>query len=214
MAMKKKEDIQQEQEVQPERSENRKSARQRIFETASDLFYRKGIRAVGVETIAQEANTTKMSLYRHFASKDELVAEWLRQYVASFWQYWEEMVKQYPNDPRRQLGAFFQTIAEHASDPDSRGCAAANAAVELTDPDHPARKVIQEHKWRLRARLVQMCTEMKAGDPEGLADGLFLLIEGAQGSTQSLGSSGPGCSVARAAETFIDAHLRKTSTTF
>lgn len=194
------------------RSGSQKSARTRILEAASDLFYREGIRAVGVETIAQEANTTKMSLYRHFASKDELVAEWLRQYVINFWQFWEEMANQYPNDPRRQLSIVFQTIAEHASDPSSRGCAAANAAVELTDSDHPARKIIGEHKARLRARLVQMCKEMKAGDPEALADGLFLLMEGAQVSTQSLGASGPGCSVARAAETLIDAHLSKTST--
>lgn len=191
---------------------NRMSARDRIFKTASDLFYHKGIRAVGVETIAEQAHTTKMSLYRSFLSKDALVAEWLRQHDVTFWQHWDEMLNQYPNDPRRQLSLIFGRIAEHVADPNLRGCPIANAAVELTDPNHPARKVIQEHKAQLRARLVQLCTKMAVSDPAALADALFLLIEGAQASTQSLGPSGPGSSIARAAETLIDAHLRKTKT--
>ena len=187
---------------------NRPSARKRIFETASELFYRKGIRAVGVETIAAEADTTKMSLYRNFPSKDELVAEWLRDHDAHFWQTWDAMSQKYPSEPRRQLRAAFALLARHVADPKARGCPMANAAVELTEKDHPARKVIETHKAKLRTRLAEMCAQMKAREPRLLADQLFLLMEGAQVTSQTLGVGGPARNVARAAEMLIDANLR------
>lgn len=183
------------------------SARERVFKTAAELFYRKGIRAVGVETIAAEANTTKMSLYRSFPSKDELVAEWLRDHDAHFWQTWDAMAKKFPEDPLKQLRAAFSLLAKHVADPNARGCPIANAAVELTEKDHPARKVIEAHKANLRRRLAKLCIQMKAQEPELLADELFLLMEGAQVSAQTMGVRGPSRNVARAAERLIAAHL-------
>jgi AcrR family transcriptional regulator len=192
----------------PDLPEKPLSARERIVVAACELFYRKGIRAVGVESIAEEANTTKMSLYRNFASKDELVAEWLRRHNDSFWRDWDEKLGRNPDDPRGQLMDHFNELTRHISDPDGRGCPAANAAVELTEPDHPARKVLEDFKAEYRNRLLDRCTHLGATDPAGLADALFLLAEGAQSSTQSLGKSGPGLAVARAAEMLIDGYLR------
>lgn len=186
----------------------RASARKRIFDTASELFYRRGIRAVGVETIAAEADTTKMSLYRNFPSKDVLVAEWLRDHDATFWRVWEAMASEHLEDPRKQLEAAFALLAKHVADPKARGCPMANAAVELTEKDHPARKVIEAHKAKLRDRLAAICGEVKARDPGLLADQLFLLMEGAQVTSQTLGVHGPARNVARAAEMLIEAHLR------
>src|SRR6266851_540935 len=188
----------------------RPSARKRIFDTAAELFYRKGIRAVGVEAIAAQADTTKMSLYRNFPSKDELVAEWLREHDANFWQTWDAMASRHPKDPRRQIKAAFALLAKHVADPRARGCPMANAAVEITEKDHPARKVIEAHKAKLRSRLVQICTQMKAPEPRLLADQLFLLMEGAQVTIQTLGAHGPARNIARAAKMLIDAHLRAT----
>jgi AcrR family transcriptional regulator len=190
------------------RDGDRQSARERIFDTASGLFYRKGIRAVGVETIAQEAKTTKMSLYRSFPSKDELVAEWLRDHDIKFWQTWDATSGRFPANPRKQLKAAFSLLAKHVVDPQARGCPMANAAVELTDKDHPARKVIEAHKAKLRARLTEMCARLGARKPRLLADQLFLLMEGAQVSTQILGVRGPARNVDRAAESLIEAHVR------
>jgi AcrR family transcriptional regulator len=184
----------------------RPGARERVMEAACDLFYRKGIRAVGVEMIAETAKTTKMSLYRYFASKDELVAEWLRRANLNHLQWWDEQVRPYVGDPRKQLTEILRRIAEHLADPASRGCPAANAAVEITDPEHPARHVIEEHKANIRVRLERMCTDMGARDPAALADGLFLLLEGAQASTQSLGHDGPARAFVRTAEALIEAH--------
>jgi AcrR family transcriptional regulator len=192
----------------PRKPANRASARKRIFNTAAELFYRNGIRAVGVETIAAEADTTKMSLYRNFPSKDMLVAEWLREHDATFWQTWEAMASRHPGDPRMQLKAAFTLLAKHVADPKARGCPMANAAVELTEKDHPARKIIEAHKAKLRSQLAAICGRMKAGNPKLLADQLFLLMEGAQVTTQTLGVRGPARNVARAAEMLIDAHLR------
>src|SRR6266853_1983819 len=172
------------------RDANRPSARQRIFDTASELFYLKGIRAVGVETIAADADTTKMSLYRNF------------------WQTWDAMASRYPKDPRRQIKAAFALLAKHVADPKARGCPMANAAVEITEKAHPARKVIEAHKAKLRARLAQMCTQMGAPEPGLLADQLFLLMEGAQVTIQTLGARGPARNIARAAKMLIDARLR------
>jgi AcrR family transcriptional regulator len=182
----------------------------RIFNAACDLFYRKGIRAVGVEAIAEKAHATKMSLYRTYPSKDELVAQYLKRESDLAWQRWDERLARHPNDPRKQLSVLFSELTSRINDPKSRGCAMANAAVELTDPDHPGRKIIEEHKAEVRARLLRMCTAIGARDPAALADGLFLLAEGALASTQTLGHSGPGSSVARAAEALIEAQLPKS----
>ena len=209
------------------RDANRPSARERIFDTASQLFYAKGIRAVGVETIAAQADTTKMSLYRNFPSKDELVAEWLREHDARFWKAWEamanrypkdphafqnlascSMASRYPKDPRRQIKAAFALLAKHVADPKARGCPMANAAVELTEKDHPARKVIEAHKAKLRSRLIQICIRIGVPEPKLLADQLFLLMEGAQVTVQTLGVNGPARNIARSANALIDMHLR------
>lgn len=187
---------------------DRPSARKRIFDTASELFYARGVRAVGVDTIAAEADTTKMSLYRNFPSKDELVAEWLREHDARFWKEWEAMASRYPNDPRRQIHAAFGLLAKHVADPAARGCPMANVAVEITERDHPAKKVIEAHKAKLRSRLVQICIRIGVAEPRLLADQLFLLMEGAQVTTQTLGVQGPARNVARSAKMLIDMHLR------
>jgi len=187
------------------RDSARPSARKRIFDTASELFYRKGIRAVGIEAIAAQADTTKMSLYRSFPSKDELVAEWLRDHDAKFWQTWESMSHKYPGEARKQLQAAFAVLVKHVSDPAARGCPMANAAVEITEKDHPARKVIEAHKAKLREQLAGLCERTGARQPALLADELFLLMEGAQVSTV-LGVRGPARNVGRAADALIDSH--------
>jgi AcrR family transcriptional regulator len=186
----------------------RPSARKRIFDTASELFYRKGIRAVGIDAIAAQADTTKMSLYRSFPSKDELVAEWLRDHDAKFWQTWDALSQKHSGAPRKQLQAAFGLLAKHVSDPGARGCPMANAAVEITEKDHPARRVIEAHKSKLRQRLAELCQRTGASEAALLADELFLLMEGAQVSTV-LGVQIPARNAVRAAEALIDSHLQR-----
>jgi AcrR family transcriptional regulator len=189
--------------------DERISPRDRILAAAGDLFYRHGIRAVGVEAIAEAAGTNKMTLYRHFSSKDELVAEYLRQSAKEADACWDRLQKLHPGDERAQLGAWFREIADHVADADERGCALANAAVELPDKSHPARRVIEEYKLAVRMRLVELARAARLSEPEMLADELYLLLEGARVSAQSGGIDGLGARLVRMGEAIIAAHARQ-----
>src|ERR1043166_3177516 len=111
--------------------------RARILAVAGELFYRHGIRAVGVDAIAEAAGTNKMTLYRHFASKDELVAEYLRQSAKKADAAWDKLEAAHPGDALAQLRAWLARVAEHLANPDERGCALVNAAVEPPRGDPP-----------------------------------------------------------------------------
>ncbi|MCC6946497.1 MAG: TetR/AcrR family transcriptional regulator [Bradyrhizobiaceae bacterium] len=180
--------------------------RERILAAASGLFYRQGIRAVGVDAIAEAAGTNKMTLYRHFASKDELVAEYLRRLAAESNAIWGQLEQQHPGNPCAQLDAWLEEMAGHLADADERGCALTNAAVELPEKNHPARPVIEEFKKEQRARLAALCAGAGLSQPELVADELFLILEGARVSSQSVGPGGPACSFVRMGRTLIEAH--------
>src|SRR3954468_4110519 len=107
--------------------------RARILAVAGDLFYRHGIRAVGVDAIAEAAGTNKMTLYRHFGSKDELVCECLRDVARDVEEMWKEVEDAHPGNYVAQLHAWVRIGAECASSNDGRGCDMANAAVELAE---------------------------------------------------------------------------------
>jgi AcrR family transcriptional regulator len=182
--------------------------RERIIAAARDLFYRHGIRAVGVEAIAEAAGTNKMTLYRHFDSKDELVAEYLRGLAAEKHGFWSAIEAAYPDNPRAQLEAWLVEAANNVSDPKSRGCALANAAVELPEKEHPARCVIEQCKQTSRDNLVALCRRAGAKQPGLLADQLFMLLEGALVCTQATGHQGPACNFIEAGRAIVAAHLR------
>src|SRR5262249_12940921 len=162
------------------RKDERIPPRERILAVAAELFYRRGIRAVGVEAIAEAASTNKMTLYRHFASKDELVAEYLRRLAEKASATWDKFAARHPGDGRAQLGGWLEEMAAHVGSGDQRGCALANAAVELPEKEHPARRVIETYKKAQRQRIVDLCAAANLSEPEMLADELFLLLEGAR----------------------------------
>lgn len=154
------------------------SARERIFCAAKNLFYRHGIRGVSVDAIAAEAETTKVTLYRVFSSKDELVVQVLEDMSRRFWEWWDTIVAPHAGDPRAQIEALFSDARDCIRcDKHERGCPLTNAAVELEE-DHPGRKVINEHKLEINRRLRALCREMGARDPDTLGDALSLLVGG------------------------------------
>jgi AcrR family transcriptional regulator len=188
--------------------DERISPRDRILGTAADLFYRHGIRAVGVEWIAEAARTNKMTLYRHFASKDALVAEYLRQSAREADTCWGRFEAAYPGNPRAQLRAWLAEMAAHLAASDERGCPLANAAVELPEKGHPARRVIEEYKNAQRDRLAALCRAAKLSEPDLLADELNLLLEGARVMAQSVGAAGLDARLIRMGEAMIALHER------
>jgi AcrR family transcriptional regulator len=183
--------------------------RARILAAAGELFYREGIRAVGVEAIAEAAGTNKMTLYRHFASKDELVAEYLRERAKVANAAWDRLAAAYPGDALVQLRAWIAKMAERLANDQERGCALVNAAVELPEKSHPARRVIEEFKTAERTRLTQVCRATGLNDPDVLAEELHLMLEGARVTAQSVGRDGLSERVMRMSEALIAAHARK-----
>lgn len=183
-------------------------AAERILATATDLFYREGTRAVGVDEIVVRSGATKPSLYRSFASKDQLIAAVLKRQATQAWAEFDAGAEAHPGDPRAQILAYFDALCARAEKPGDRGCALANTALEYPDPTHPGRQVSVAHKRDLRERLRGMTKAMGAKKPKKLADSLLLLIEGAQVASQILGPEGPAGAARGAAETLIAAHMK------
>ena len=176
--------------------------RERIVACAQDLFHRHGIRGVGVETIAEAAGTNKMTLYRHFGSKDDLILEYLNYKGRKADEIWAKIEADSPGDPVGQLYGYIGQAANFIAS-DERGCDLANAAVELTEAGHPALKVIEDFKVRQRDRLAALCAAAGAAQPDLLADTIVLLIEGARVSRRSVGTEGPSANLVRTSKAVI-----------
>jgi AcrR family transcriptional regulator len=181
---------------------SRPRPRDRIAGAARDLFHKHGIRRVGVDAIAEAAGTNKMTLYRHFGSKDDLIIQCLRDVALESEAWWKEIETENPGDPVAQLRAWIRGGAECVFD-DERGCELANAAVELAETNHPARRVIEEIKTEHRNRLAKLCREAGIAQADLLADTLSLLLEGARVSRQSVGVEGPSAKFVRMCEAVI-----------
>jgi len=161
--------------------------RQRILVAAGDLFHKQGIRGIGVEAIAEAADTNKMTLYRYFDSKDELIAEWVRGMIASKEEEWTELTAAHPDDPQGLLQDWSRRTAAKLKAMEDRGSMLGNALAELPDPEHPARKVIQEYKVREHKRVVRLCKTAGFQNPDLAANLFWMLLEGAHSCVQCVG---------------------------
>lgn len=179
-----------------------KRPRERIIDTAQLLFRKHGIRGVGVDAIAEEAGTNKMTLYRHFGSKDELIAECLRETARTADPFWRDLETNHPGDPMAQLHAWVHAVASYAS-MEAGGCDLVTAAFELPEPDHPARLVVETFKHEQREKLVALCRKAGIAEAEKLADALGLLLEGARVNRRSVGPDGPSARFVMLAEAVI-----------
>jgi len=180
-------------------------ARDRILQAVDDLFYREGVRAVGVDAVIARAGVNKMSLYRNFGSKDQLIAAFLEERNRQYWSWWDSVMQRYDGDARQKLHGLFEELQARVTRKGYRGCPFVNLAAELSDPGHPARTVITRHKQELRRRLRELGKAAGAKDPDALAGSLTLLVEGAYASSQTCGAGGPAASLARTARILIDA---------
>lgn len=161
------------------RRSRRRPAAERVLRTASEMFYEEGIRAVGVDALAERAGVAKMSLYKNFGSKDELVAAYLRARDERWREWLEDEVERRADSPKGKLLAVFDAYGEWMERESPRGCAFVNAFAEIADPEHPAREVVEEQKEWMRGYLARLASEAGAEDPEELAGRLFVLTEGA-----------------------------------
>jgi AcrR family transcriptional regulator len=165
-------------------TQNPAEVRTRILETACTLFYQRGVRAVGVDLVVAQAGVAKTSLYRHFGTKDDLIAAFLKREDADFWGTWDRIATQHGNDAAAELDAHLGWIGERTGRPNYRGCPQLNVAAEFPDTNHPARKVAAAHKLQMRRRLKAIAERLRVAHPDDLAAQLSLLINGAFVSSQ------------------------------
>ncbi len=160
----------------PSRSE---AAREHALETASRLFYREGVRAIGMEQIVEASGIAKTTIYRHFATKDALVEAFLAREDEAFWRQWDNAIEPFPTDARAALMALCDWIGGKVLKPGYRGCPQINVAAEFADPFHPARLVAKRHKAEMHRRLTELCRKLNVGDPVVVAMQIGLLFDGA-----------------------------------
>lgn len=165
-------------------------AQQHLLRAAEELFYREGVRTVGVDAVVERAGVNKMSLYRQFSSKDDLILAYLARKDEQFFGYVEKSFAKHPGEPAKQLQQYFDDLVTRAAIDDYRGCPFVNIAVEFPDVTHPARQFVFRNKQRLLERLIGLTTAAGADDPVSLAHGLGLMIEGVYAASQTYG---PGC---------------------
>jgi AcrR family transcriptional regulator len=181
-------------------------ARTQILDAAEDLFYLEGTRNVGIDAVVKRAGVNKMSLYRQFESKEDLLQQYLLRTDRSFWAYFEASMAKHPGVPRRQLSQFFVDLAQRASAPGYRGCPFVNVAMEFPDRSHVARRMVADNKALLLQRLTELSKAAGARDALSLSKSLALLIEGAYAASQTYDPPGSVMTALPvAAELLIDA---------
>lgn len=180
------------------------SVRERILETATRLFYREGIQAVGIQRLIDEAGIAKASLYAHFASKDDLVAAYLERKALAFRTQVAERLAGPRLGARAKLLRLFDLLIEMTERPDFRGCPFLNARSEVTAPTHPAQQVTKGQRDYLHELVGTLVRETGVSSPERLTHALLLLMDGAT-ATALLDADGHAARDARwAAERLLD----------
>lgn len=181
------------------------SAREHILEIAGALFFREGYRAVGVDTIIAAAGIAKMTLYRYFPSKDDLIVAYLEKSNERFWEWFDSSLG--AGTPDERLGNLFDQVGILANRPDCYGCAFQTTAAEFPDIHHPGHAVAIRHKRQVIERLAELATAAAIPEPERLAEQLLLLMDGAFVSARVFGSPNPSAQVGPAARILIAAHI-------
>jgi AcrR family transcriptional regulator len=164
-------------------------ARKRLLEATERLIYAGGIHATGMDLIVRESGVARKTLYRYFRTKEELVAEALRERDARWMRWFTDMCRR-ADTPAGRLLATFDALEQWFSTPDFKGCAFINAAGEVGEADAAIRAVAREHKLRLRDFLRQLALEHGADEPEELASQFLILIDGAITVALVLGHAG------------------------
>ena len=186
--------------------EGKPALREHILNIADELFYRSGIRATGVDAIIAQSGIAKTTLYRYFASKDDLVVAYLERRNQRFWELLEAEIAKY-SQPGEQLLAVFQWLDELMAKPDCLGCPFLMTSSEFGELDYPGHQVAIRHKEAVLERLVQLSEQAGIKNSHELAISLLLLIDGAFAQRRLFGAV-TGVSLVKVAGILINEHFR------
>jgi AcrR family transcriptional regulator len=157
----------------------RAPARERLLDAAGELFYERGIAATGVDAVLRRAQVAPATLYAHFAGKDHLVAAYLHRRFERWRATWDEVLRRCDDDPDRRALSVFDALEKFQRQQETtRGCAFLAAAVEITEPQHPAHQWLVADTRLLDERLYALAADTGAADPGALATELLLLFDG------------------------------------
>jgi AcrR family transcriptional regulator len=165
-----------------------RGARERILRAATQLFHRQGINSTGIDELARAAHVSKRTLYQHFASKDELVAAYVRGMSESGPTAPAGVLEPAAAPARDRLLAVFD-IMGHDRVP--TGCPFLKASAEIADPRHPARVISAQSKQEFVDALIRLAAEAGAADPDALGHQIALLFDAAQAQGVALNSAQP-----------------------
>jgi AcrR family transcriptional regulator len=181
--------------------------REHVLQVAHDLFYWHGIRAIGVDRVAAEAGIAPTTLYRLFASKDDLVAAYVERADRHYREWFAEATRTDGRSPRERILALFDALSEQVQPDRCRGCPFLMALTEFPDSGLASNRHAVTMKQWVRAQLGELTDELAktspVDDPPALADQLTLIMEGVYATVQALGADGP----ARQARAFAEAIL-------
>lgn len=178
----------------------------RVFQTAARMFYRHGYRAIGVDTLAAESGIGKMTLYRHYPTKDDLIVAYLKDSNELFWRNFEQITKDAPT-AREKILSFFEGLQNYVQSPACYGCPFLNVATEYPETNYAGHEVAMEHKQSVRMKFRQLAKEAGAKKPDVLADQLFLLMDGAYMASRMFGAKNPAAHLSEAAQVLVDSAL-------
>ena len=189
--------------------------REHILDVAERLFYRDGIRATGVDKITDEAGVAPTTLYRLFASKDDLVAAYVDRYAAGYREWIDALTSASGVAPRDRILAVFDGLADAIGTDGFRGCPFLMALAEYPDPGSAAHVSAQAVKAWVRAKLRELTGQLSLVAPRArarVADQLALVVEGIYGSTAALGTDGPAKHARSLAALIVDTATAPTGT--
>lgn len=187
--------------------------RDRILNVADELFYARGLHAVGIDEIVARSRTAKTTLYAHFPSKDDLIASYLRRRSEDWRRHMDEELARRGGTPAERIDAVFAVLAEGCASPGFRGCPFINAAAEYPDPTHPGRVVADAHRRWVRDLLAGLAGEAGITDPDALARRLVLLYDAAMVGAQFDPDGTAPVSARDAARTLVDMAIAAGQTT-
>jgi AcrR family transcriptional regulator len=186
--------------------------REHVLAIANELFYWHGIRATGIDAVAAEAGVAPTTLYRLFASKDDLIAAYVERADCLYREWMTDATAPAVGAPRERILALFDALDEQVQPQRCRGCPFLMALAEFPDPQLPAHaQAVATKAWahrRLRELTDALAEVTPVSDPEALADQLAVVMEGVYASAQALGAAGPARRGRAIAEALIDAALR------
>ena len=154
-------------------------AREKALNIASALFYREGVRAVGMDLIVDRSGIAKTTIYRHFPTKDALVEAFLEREDGQFWEQWDRVVDPLEGAPLKALLSLCDWVGERVSRDNYRGCPQINVAAEYGATDHAARKLARRHKAEMVHRLNNLCKELDPATAGLRSQQIGLLFDGA-----------------------------------